>query len=265
MARQRFGQHFLVDETVIARILRVVSPTPSDVFLEIGPGRGALTIGLLAAIGDGMLEAVEIDERMAAHLRANIPPHLGDDKRWHLHIADILRFDFDALREAPKRRIVGNLPYQISSPLLTRLLAEADRIADMHFMLQLEVAERLCAAVGSAHYSALSVLVSCRAACEKLFEVEPSSFAPPPEVRSAFVRLTPRASPAELDVADWGAFEDLVRRAFTQRRKKLWRALDGYLDAAQIAALGIDPHCRPQNVSAADYARLARARNENAV
>ena len=262
MARQKFGQHFLVDANIIERILRVVAPAAGDVMLEIGPGRGALTAGLLDGVGDGALEAVEIDADLAAHLN-NTVGAVGDNKHWRLHRADIMQFDFGALRETPKRRIVGNLPYQISGPLLMRLLTKVDRVSDMHFMLQLEVAERLCADVGDASYSALSVLVGSRATCEKLFEVEPAAFAPPPEVRSAFVRLTPKATTQATNDLPWEVFEELVRAVFTQRRKKLWRALDGRLNIAQIEALGIDPHCRPQSLSVKDYEHIARAAHPN--
>lgn len=254
MARQKLGQHFLTDAAVVAHILRVVAPAPDDTILEIGPGRGALTRGLLEALDGGRLETVEVDGGLVKHLRTVIGAH----DNWRAHHADIMQFDFGALPAKPRLRIVGNLPYQLSGPLLMRALGEARHAADMHFMLQLEVAERLCAKVGDPHYSALSVLAHTRAACVKLFEVEAEAFEPPPEVRSAFVRLKPEPAPKITD-AQWLAFERLVRDIFARRRKKLSSALNKHLSPAQIKTLKLNPNDRPQNLSADDYIRIAQA------
>lgn len=256
MARQKLGQHFLTDRGVVERIMRTLAPSDGDTVLEIGPGRGALTHDLVELVGGGVLEAVEIDAALVKRLRESIG---RGERREHfrLHHADVMQFDFGALRAPRRLRIVGNLPYQLSGPLLMRLLAEARHAADMHFMLQLEVAERVCAEVGDAAYSALSVLVAVRAERVLLFDVDAEAFAPPPEVRSAFVRLVPKRAPDVAD-ADWPAFERWVREVFTMRRKKLRRALSGRLDAAQIESLGLDPDCRPQNLSADDYVRIAQ-------
>ncbi|MGH8686473.1 MAG: 16S rRNA (adenine(1518)-N(6)/adenine(1519)-N(6))-dimethyltransferase RsmA [Burkholderiales bacterium] len=238
--RKRFGQHFLHDPGVVRRIVEAVAPGPRDFVLEIGPGEGALT-ELLGARA-GRLELVEIDRDLAAALTA---------RGFAVHAADALEFDFAALPEGA--RIVGNLPYNISTPLLFRLAEQAAHAADLHFMLQLEVVERMVAAPSTPDYGRLSVMLQARFRMQKLFRVGAGAFRPPPRVESAVVRLTPLAEPLDRGVP---AFADVVRRAFSARRKTLRNAIA--LPAVALAALGIDPGLRPENLAPADYVRIAR-------
>ena len=257
MPRQKFGQHFLTDPHAVAKIVQLVAAANGDHILEIGPGRGALTRPLLAAVGDGTFEAVEIDDKLARCLR----DALGAHANCRVHHADALTFDLAQLAASNRPlRVVGNLPYNIAAPLLMRLLtrqyeAGAQRIADLHVMLQLEVANRLTAPAGDSEYSGLSVLAGCHARCVKLFELDAAAFDPPPLVRSAFVRLTPR--PPLVAKEQWPRFKRLVNTAFARRRKKLRHAFGKDMDAAQLTVLGIDPDLRPQTLDAAAFARLA--------
>lgn len=235
--RKRFGQHFLHDPGVRARIVAAIAPVPGDVVVEIGPGEGALTAPLLERVT--RLEAIEIDRDLAARLVAAFPPD-----RLRVHCADALTFDYGMLPE--RLRLVGNLPYNVSTPLLFRLAEFADRVRDMHFMLQLEVVERMVASPSTPEYGRLSVALQSRFAMEKLFKVSRGAFRPPPKVESAVVRLRPLPKPMQVD-------EDLLRRAFSARRKTLRNAMPG----VDFAALGIDPALRPENLSPGDYARIA--------
>jgi 16S rRNA (adenine1518-N6/adenine1519-N6)-dimethyltransferase len=235
--RKRFGQHFLHDPRILARIVDAVSPTANDFLVEIGPGEGALTAPLIERAGK--LEAIELDRDLAADLAARFPPF-----RLTVHCADALAFDF--ARFPAGMRLVGNLPYNISTPLLFHLARYAERVQDMHFMLQLEVVERMVAAPSTADYGRLSVALQARFAMEKLFTVSKGAFRPPPKVESAVVRLRPRATMLHID-------EDLLRRAFSARRKQLRNALAG----VDFARAGIDPQLRPENLSPEDYARLS--------
>ncbi|MDQ2696657.1 MAG: 16S rRNA (adenine(1518)-N(6)/adenine(1519)-N(6))-dimethyltransferase RsmA [Pseudomonadota bacterium] len=248
--RKRFGQHFLHDRTVIRRILDAVQPAPDQRLVEIGPGRGALTRPLLERAGE--LDAVEVDRDLIARL-AQLK---GGTLR--LHNADALTLDFAALRRGDPRRlrVVGNLPYNISTPLLFHLLEFAPHIADMHFMLQREVVERLAAGPGGADYGRLSVMVQYRCRVEPLWTVGPGAFYPPPKVQSAFVRLVPHPRPP-VAVTDEARFAAVVREAFSQRRKTLRNSLRRLADAAAIAAAGIDPGARPETLSLADFAALS--------
>jgi len=232
--RKRFGQHFLHDPRVLARIVDAIAPQPGDVLVEIGPGEGALTRPLLERAQ--ALHAIEVDRDLAARLREL--PGLT------LHEGDALAFDFARLPAG--MRLVGNLPYNISTPLLFQLARYADRVRDMHFMLQLEVVERMVAAPSTSDYGRLSVALQARFAMEKLFTVSKGAFRPPPKVESAVVRLTPLRAMLAID-------EDLLRRAFSARRKQLRNALPGI----DLAAAGIDARLRPENLSPADYARLS--------
>ena len=234
--RKRFGQHFLHDPRILARIVDAVSPTANDFLVEIGPGEGALTAPLIERAGK--LEAIELDRDLAADLAARFPPF-----RLTVHCADALAFDF--ARFPAGMRLVGNLPYNISTPLLFHLARYAERVHDMHFMLQLEVVERMVAAPSTADYGRLSVALQARFAMEKLFTVSKGAFRPPPKVESAVVRLRPRATMLHID-------EDLLRRAFSARRKQLRNALAG----VDFARAGIDPQLRPENLSPEDYARI---------
>jgi 16S rRNA (adenine1518-N6/adenine1519-N6)-dimethyltransferase len=209
--------------------------------VEIGPGEGALTRLLLAKLRH--LSAIEIDRDLVARLAEEFPP-----ERLTLHCADALEFDFTALPAG--MRVVGNLPYNISTPLLFRLAECAALLRDAHFMLQREVAARMVARPSTPEYGRLSVMLQARFAMQQLFRVPAGAFRPPPKVESALVRMVPLAEPPACDPA---RFADVVRRAFSARRKTLRNALPG----VAFAALGIDPRLRPENLSAADYARIA--------
>jgi 16S rRNA (adenine1518-N6/adenine1519-N6)-dimethyltransferase len=235
--RKRFGQHFLHDPRVLARIVDAVAPAQNDFLVEIGPGEGALTAPLLERVGK--LEAIEVDRDLAAELAARFPP-----TRLTVHCADALEFDF--ARFPAGLRLVGNLPYNISTPLLFHLVRYADRVRDLHFMLQLEVVERMVAEASTAEYGRLSVALQARFEMEKLFTVSKGAFRPPPKVESAVVRLVPLAKPLYVD-------EELLRKAFSARRKQLRNALPG----VDFARAGIDPRLRPENLSPQDYARIS--------
>ena len=235
--RKRFGQHFLHDPRVLARLVDAVNPAPGDRLVEIGPGEGALTAPLIERAGK--LEAIEVDRDLAGDLAARFPPF-----KLTVHCADALEFDFSRLPAG--LRLVGNLPYNISTPLLFHLAQYANRVRDMHFMLQLEVVERMVAAPSTAEYGRLSVALQARFAMEKLFNVAKGAFRPPPKVESAVVRLLPLAQPLHVD-------DDLLRKAFSARRKQLRNALPG----VDFARAGIDPRLRPENLSPQDYARIS--------
>jgi 16S rRNA (adenine1518-N6/adenine1519-N6)-dimethyltransferase len=255
VARKRFGQHFLVDRGVMDAIVRAIAPRREELVVEIGPGLGALTGPLiaakLAASASGVfrpLEAVEFDRDLVPRLKARFPPD-----RLVVHQADALEFDFARLlSKRESLRIVGNLPYNISSPLLFHLLDVAERVRDQHFMLQKEVALRMVAAPGGPEYGRLSVMLQLRYAMELLFEVPPEAFEPPPKVKSAVVRMIPRPKAA---LADPAAFAKIVSLAFSQRRKMLRNTLEDY--APQLRAAGIAPTARAEEVSVAEYVRLA--------
>ena len=235
--RKRFGQHFLHDPGVLARLVEAINPSKTDLMVEIGPGEGALTRHLLKLVGH--FEVIELDRDLASGLAAELPPpHLV------VHCADALEYDFT--RFPPGMRIVGNLPYNISTPLLFHLARFAQRVRDLHFMLQLEVVERMVAAPSTAAYGRLSVALQARFRMKKLFKVSKGAFRPPPKVESAVVRLEPLSTILEID-------EQLLRRAFSARRKTLRNALP----EIDFAALGIDSSLRPENLSPEDYARLS--------
>lgn len=248
-ARRRFGQHFLHDRAVIERIVDHLAPRPGQLLVEIGPGRGALTYPVLARGAD--LHAVEIDRDLAAALRA---PATGGALQ--VHEADALSFDFAALASGGRRlRLFGNLPYNIATELLFRLLRATGSIDDMLFMVQKEVAQRLVADPGSRARGRLSVMIQAWCEVERLLNVPAGAFAPPPAVESAVVRLLPRARPT-LGTADPARFAALVRQAFQQRRKTLRNALRGWLDEAAIRAAGVDPGLRAEAVSNAQFVKL---------
>jgi 16S rRNA (adenine1518-N6/adenine1519-N6)-dimethyltransferase len=235
--RKRFGQHFLHDPRILARIVEAIHPAARDCVVEIGPGEGALTRPLLEKLDK--LHAIEIDRDLAASLADMFPR-----EKLEIHCADALEFDFGVFPAG--MRIVGNLPYNISTPVLFRVARFAERIRDMHFMLQKEVVERMVAAPSTAAYGRLSVSLQARFRMTKLFDVSRGAFRPPPKVESAIVRMEPLGSPLKID-------EDLLRRAFSARRKTLRNAMPGI----DFAALEIDPGLRPENLSPADYARIS--------
>lgn len=244
--RKRFGQHFLRDPQILRDLVAAIRPRPGDVMAEIGPGLGALTRPLLAALPH--LHVVELDRDLAARLVAEFPAG-----RLSVHAADALAFDFGQL-PAPLR-VVGNLPYNISTPLLFHLATHADRLQDLHFMLQKEVVDRIVAAPGTADYGRLGVMLQYRFACEALFAVPPEAFHPPPRVDSAVVRLVPRA-PVTV-AADEALFAEVVRRAFGQRRKTLRNSLAGFAAPEDFAALGLDPGRRAETLAVAEFVGLA--------
>ena len=250
-ARRRFGQHFLHDPSVLERIVAAVAPRAGDTLLEIGPGRGALT-ALLLACACRTLDAVEIDRDLAAMLRERF----AREPRFTLHEADALRFDFAALAATRGRlRVIGNLPYNISTPLLFHLLESAPVIADLHVMLQREVIERMAAAPGDAAYGRLTVMLAPWVQVEPLFDVGPGAFQPPPRVWSAVARLTVRPAPRFPVHPRYAA---LVAAAFAHRRKTLRNALRGQVTAAQIERCGVDPAARPETLAPETFNALAQ-------
>jgi len=250
-ARKRFGQHFLHDPAIVDRIVQAIDPQPGEPIVEIGPGRGVLTRRLLAAARH--IDAIEIDRDLAQGLAREFPPEAG----LTLHVGDALAFDFAALaaRRGARLRIVGNLPYNISTPLLFHLLATPAAIADLHVMLQREVIDRMAAAPGHKEYGRLTVMLAPWVRIERLFDVGPGAFQPPPRVWSAVARLTVRETPA---FAIAPAFPRVVALAFSQRRKTLRNALRELLDEAGIEAAGVDPGARAETVAPEGFGALAR-------
>ncbi|MGI9224215.1 MAG: 16S rRNA (adenine(1518)-N(6)/adenine(1519)-N(6))-dimethyltransferase RsmA [Woeseiaceae bacterium] len=246
--RKRFGQHFLTDPGVIDAIVQAINPRKNDIVVEIGPGRGAITQSLAARAGH--LHCIELDRDLAAKLRRRY----ADDDRVTIHEDDALAFDFGALGDS--LRVVGNLPYNISTPLLFRLLEQRACIADMHFMLQKEVVDRMAAAPGSKTYGRLGIMLGCHLDIEALFDVDPRCFEPPPKVTSAVVRLSP-LPPGRFEIADGELLGRTVATAFSQRRKTLRNALKSLVDESELAALGIDATARPEMLAIADYVALA--------
>jgi 16S rRNA (adenine1518-N6/adenine1519-N6)-dimethyltransferase len=250
-ARKRFGQHFLHDPGVIERIARAVNPGPEDHLLEIGPGRGALT-HLLLREPYASFDAVEIDRDLAQNLR----PTIALARAATLHECDALDFDFADLAKARggQLRVIGNLPYNISTPLLFRLIAAAPAILDLHVMLQREVVARMAAAPGTSEYGRLTVMLAPWVSVEQLFEIGPGAFKPAPRVWSAVARLTVRPQPA---FAVAPQFAQVVTTAFSQRRKTLRNALRSLLEARDIEACGVDPQVRAETLAPEVFNRLA--------
>ncbi len=251
-ARKRFGQHFLHDNNIIDKIIRAVDIAEGDKFLEIGPGQGALTFPLLQLCKK--LTAVELDH--------DLIPILYDraGKYGDLEIinADILKFELNCLPGDQPYRIVGNLPYNISTPLMFHLLKSIHRIQDMHFMVQKEVAQRIVAGAGDGHYGRLSVMMQYQCDCRYLFDVAPGCFTPPPRVDSAIIRLLPRSRPA-FDVGDRQLFSKIVQTAFGQRRKTISNSLKSVIPTEIFDLCNIDKRLRAENLHGRDFARLTRA------
>ncbi|GAB3025929.1 MULTISPECIES: 16S rRNA (adenine(1518)-N(6)/adenine(1519)-N(6))-dimethyltransferase RsmA [Oleiagrimonas] len=251
-AKKHFGQHFLHEHGYLDRIVAAIAPQPGDRLVEIGPGEGAMTFPLLKRAG--RMTAIELDTDLIPRLRERA----ADIGELEIIQADVLSVDFTALAEGHPLRIVGNLPYYISSPILFHCLKHVDAITDMHFMLQKEVVDRMAAAPGSKIYGRLSVMLQLVCEVTALFTVPPGAFRPPPKVDSAVVRLRPRPLAQRPDV-DANRLYAVVRAAFAQRRKTLGNALKGLLDAPSIAACGIDPKARAETLAPADFVLLTRA------
>ncbi|KAF1056023.1 MAG: Ribosomal RNA small subunit methyltransferase A [Pseudomonas delhiensis] len=250
-ARKRFGQNFLHDAGVIHRILRAIAPKEGQHLLEIGPGQGALTEGLVDS--NAQLDVIELDLDLIPQLKLMF----GIKPNFRLHQGDALKFDFTSLPQAgEKLRVVGNLPYNISTPLIFHLLEHASIIQDMHFMLQKEVVERLAAEPGNGDWGRLSIMVQYFCRVDYLFTVGSGAFNPPPKVESAIVRLVPH-SELPYPAKDHRLLERVVREAFNQRRKTLRNTLKSLLSSEDIEAAGVDPTLRPEQLDVQDFVRLA--------
>lgn len=248
--KKSLGQHFLTDRSYIERIVLAVDPKPGDRLVEIGPGQGAITLPLLRRHGE--LTAIEFDRDLITPL---MEASEGVGRLTIIH-KDVLAVDFGKLAGDDRLRLVGNLPYNLSSPILFHALEHAASIRDMVFMLQKEVVDRMAAGPGSKVYGRLSVMLQAYCTVTPLFVVPPGAFRPPPKVDSAVVRMVPRP-PAEIGVADPQRFTEIVRAAFGQRRKTLRNALGGVCDGAAIEAAGISPDARAEQVEVAAFIRLA--------
>ncbi|HMK87554.1 MAG TPA: 16S rRNA (adenine(1518)-N(6)/adenine(1519)-N(6))-dimethyltransferase RsmA [Steroidobacteraceae bacterium] len=269
VVRKRFGQHFLHDPAVIRRIMDAVAPSCAERIVELGPGRGALTWGLLERAAE--LTVIEIDRDLAASLERDARANA----RLRVLVGDMLEVDFERLRaggaasadgplppvrelrpEATKLRIVGNLPYNISTPILFHLLRQRDAIADMHLMVQKEVADRMVAEPGSKQYGRLTVMLAAYADVEKLFEVGPGAFQPRPKVWSAMVRVRPSLEP-RFSIGGDAVLKSLVSAAFSHRRKTLRNGLKALMSSQDIETCGIDPRLRPESLTPEGFGRLA--------
>lgn len=252
-ARKRFGQNFLHDRHWIERIAKAIDAVPGDDIVEIGPGQAALTRELIGAAGK--MRAVEIDRDLAAWLKETFPETL------ELIEADALTLDWTQVAQNDNLRVVGNLPYNISSPLLFKLLEAADHVKDQHFMLQKEVVDRMVAAHGSKTYGRLSVMLQWRYRMTKLFDVPPGAFNPPPKVMSSVVRMVPKAK-NEVPTVDFELFASIVANAFSQRRKTIRNALSSLLSAEEITACDVDPGARAEALPLDSFVRLTQKAQE---
>ena len=250
--RKRFGQNFLHDKQVINKLVTAIAPKSTDLMVEIGPGQGALTGPLLEKLDT--LHAVELDRDLVERLE-----QLPTGDKLVIHSADALKFDFSQLADHRPMRIVGNLPYNISTPLLFHLLGYRELITDMYFMLQLEVVDRLAASPGNKTYGRLSVMAQYFCQVDKLFSVPRGAFYPPPKVTSAIVRLQPRVLPVSTD--NQSLFEQVVRLAFSQRRKTLRNNLKQLLQGPQLDQLDYDLGRRPEQLDVDEYVKLSNAIN----
>ncbi|MGQ0658737.1 MAG: 16S rRNA (adenine(1518)-N(6)/adenine(1519)-N(6))-dimethyltransferase RsmA [Chromatiales bacterium] len=255
--RKRYGQHFLHDPAVIRRIIEAIDPQPRRHIVEIGPGRGALTRPLLEA--GGQLDVIEIDRDLAALLAEQVA---GARPALRVHCADVLRFRFDDLaRTHGPLQVVGNLPYNISTPLLFHLLGQAQAIDSMVFMLQKEVAERIAAAPGGRSYGRLSVMIQYHCRIQRLFQVGPGAFTPPPKVDSTVLRLTPFTRESLCAAANPAGFAQLVAKAFAGRRKTLRNALKSWLTEEDFRALQLDPTLRAESLPVDEFIRMANRKD----
>lgn len=252
--RKRFGQNFLQDPFIVENIIQAIHPTKTDKIIEIGPGLGVITKPLLAMVEH--LDVIEIDRDLSAALRVKYP----DPNQLTIHNQDILTFDLSAFHQQSasiqKFNIVGNLPYNISTPLIFHLLQFSSSIESMYFMLQKEVVDRIVAPPNHAHYGRLSIMTQYHCEATALFDVPPTAFYPAPKVQSAFIRLVPYASPP-LPASNLTLLRDITRTAFTQRRKTLANALKPYLKADDFTQLGIDSRLRPEVLPIAEFVRIS--------
>jgi 16S rRNA (adenine1518-N6/adenine1519-N6)-dimethyltransferase len=253
-AKKRFGQNFLVDANIIDKIIHSFNPQPHDHVVEIGPGLGALTQPLLRTLA--RLDVIELDRDVIPQLN-----NLVGSERLHIHNTDVLTFDFTSFSQInfqqEKLRIIGNLPYNISTAVLFHLINHRSIIKDLHFMLQKEVVERIAASVGSHDFGRLSVMMQLHFNISPLFTVSPQCFRPVPGVESAIIRLQPKTE-CPVSAAEYAGFEALIRQAFSQRRKTLRNSLKNTCTLVQMEAAGIDPGKRPQELGVNDYINLFR-------
>jgi len=247
-ARRRFGQHFLTSDQTIADIVAAIAPQEGQTIVEIGPGRAAITAPL--AHSGAILHAIEFDRDLVSTLERQF----YNQENVTIHEADALQFDFSSIGE--RLRVVGNLPYNISTPLLFHLLTFRKNIEDLHFMLQKEVVDRMSATPGNKNYGRLTVMLGCALEVVPLFDVAPDAFTPPPRVMSSVVRMRPLPED-RFDIVDQERLEQIVRQAFSRRRKTLRNALEGNADEAALEAAGIDPRKRPEQIPVVDWIRLA--------
>lgn len=251
-AKKRFGQNFLHDQNLINRIIKLMNIQSQDTVVEIGPGLGALTEQLVEDAGT--LHCVEIDRDLAGVINTKFCLN----KNFTLHEQDALKFDFGAVAGDTPLRVVGNLPYNISTPLIFHILSYFENIKDMHFMLQKEVVQRMAAEPGSKTYGRLSVMVQYHCHVDELLHVPPAAFKPAPKVDSAIVRLEPK-DPSKLNATDVKHLNKIVTLAFNQRRKTLRNTLKSVLDEEAIKALGVNPQARPETLSLEEYIKIANA------
>ncbi len=250
-ARKRFGQNFLHDPAVINRIIRAIAPREQDHLVEIGPGQGALTNQLQASAQ--RMDVVELDRDLIPFLKLQF----GLNENFHIHEADALRFDFKTLQQSDEQlRIVGNLPYNISTPLIFHLVSFADIVSDMHFMLQKEVVDRMAAGPGDNNYGRLSVMTQYYCRVEFVFHVGPGAFNPPPKVDSAIVRLTPYKE-LPTPCKNTRLLDQVVKNAFAMRRKTIRNGLKTLLSGDELSQLGIDPGLRPERLSLKEFVTIA--------
>ncbi len=251
--RKRFGQHFLHDKQIIQRLVDVIAPLAGQHLVEIGPGQGALTVPVLKKIG--ALDAIELDKDLIPALTQRCATHGAVV----VHQADALKFDFSQLvRESEPLRVIGNLPYNISTPLIFHLLEYAAIITDMHFMLQKEVVERMAANIGNGHYGRLSIMVQYHCQVSSLFDVPPEAFYPPPKVYSSIVRLIPYHTLPHT-AKNYEHFANIVREAFNHRRKTLRNCLKLFVQDEDWQKAGIDSTLRPEQISVAEYVQLSNS------
>jgi 16S rRNA (adenine1518-N6/adenine1519-N6)-dimethyltransferase len=249
-ARKRFGQHFLVAEQIIEQIVQAIAPQAGETIVEIGPGRGAITTPLAKLAST--LHAIEFDRDLVTLLQRQF----AASNNVTIHAADALQFDFASLGTG--LRIVGNLPYNISTPLLFHLLRYSDSICDMHVMLQKEVVDRIAAQPGNKNFGRLTIMLGCQLEAVPLFDVPADAFSPPPKIVSSVLRLRPHTLP-RFEIRDPAQLESLVKLAFSRRRKTLRNALKGMASEGLIAAQGLDSSLRPEQLAIRDWVALANA------